>query len=269
MKSLLRFFQQYSVVLLFLILEVVALYLFFSRNRFQQSGFLTTANTMLGGLGAIESQTESYFSLYSENRLLEQENALLHEQIARYEAMMGETMQQMTNETAQTVFIPARVVHWFHRSRQPYLTIDKGKADSVDIGMGVISSMGIVGVTTAVTEHYSLVMPVINEHFKVNAMLKKQGYTGLLCWRGGSEHSADLDDVVQHIEVSVGDTVVTSALSALFVEGIEIGTVESLEAVPTDSYYDIKVRLSTDYRRLMSVYVIRQEGMEELKQLEK
>lgn len=267
MKSLLRFLQQYSVLLLFLVLEVVALYLFFSRNRFQQSGFLTTANAVLGKIGKVEAKAEGYLSLRQENKLLLEENARLLELLATH--TIADTLLQATGKTEQTRFVAANVVHWFHRSRQAFLTINKGSADSVAIGMGVVSNMGIVGVTSAVTEHYSLVMPVISEDFKVNALLKKQGYTGLLCWHGPSEHTADLEDVVQHVEVEVGDTVVTSALSALFTEGINIGTIESVEAVPTEAYYNLKVRLTTDYRRLRSVYVIRQANQKEREQLEK
>ncbi len=265
MKSLLRFLLQYSVTLLFLALEVVALYLFFSRNRFQQSGILTTANAILGRLEKAEATCESYFFLRRENKLLLEENARLHELIANY--IPADTTRQITVST-QADFVPANVIHWFHRSRQAYLTIDKGSLDSISVGMGVVSNMGIVGVTSAVTEHFSLVMPVISEDFKVNVLLKRQGYSGLLCWHGGSEHIADLEDVVQHVEVSVGDTVVTSSLSALFTEGINVGIVEEVQAIPTEAYYNIKVKLSTDYRRIRSVYVIKQPNMQERKQLE-
>ena len=63
------------------------------------------------------------------------------------------------------------------------------------------------------------------------------------------------------------DTIVTSGFSSIFPEGIEVGTIESF-SLEKGNFYEIRVRLSTDFQSLFHVNVIRNYQKEEQLNLE-
>ena len=69
------------------------------------------------------------------------------------------------------------------------------------------------------------------------------------------------------MEVTEGDTIVTSGLSKIFPEGIVVGYVESVDK-ETANFLKIKVRLAVDFKRLSHVYVIDNDKKNEQNLLE-
>jgi rod shape-determining protein MreC len=57
--------------------------------------------------------------------------------------------------------------------------------------------------------------------------------------------------------VNVGDTVVTSGYSNIFPEGIMIGIIKDYTAVSGTNFYNIKVELSTNFKTLKYVDVVK------------
>ena len=53
-----------------------------------------------------------------------------------------------------------------------------------------------------------------------------------------------------------GDTIVTSGYSAVFPEGIIVGTVEGLARDMSDSFISLRIKLTTNFSQLSSVRVI-------------
>ena len=84
---------------------------------------------------------------------------------------------------------------------------------------------------------------------------------------GTSPLYAVLNEIPFHVELSVGDTILTSGFSSIFPEGIEVGTIESF-SLEQGNFYDISVRLFTDFQRLFYVNVIRNYRQEEQLNLE-
>ena len=68
--------------------------------------------------------------------------------------------------------------------------------------------------------------------------------------------------------VNTGDTIVTSGLSPVFPEGIPVGIVENSILKEGDSYYTIRVRLNTNFKRLKYVEVVQNAAQDELEELE-
>ena len=67
--------------------------------------------------------------------------------------------------------------------------------------------------------------------------------------------------------VNPRDTIVTSGLSPVFPEGIPVGTVENSVLKDGDSYYTIRVRLCTNFKRLKYVEVVQNDAQNELEEL--
>jgi rod shape-determining protein MreC len=133
--------------------------------------------------------------------------------------------------------------------------------------MAVINSDGIVGVVKSVSESYSSVLSVLNRDFTVSAKIRKNGYFGPLTWSGSSSYYATLVDIPHHVKISEGDTIVTSGFGGVFPEGFLIGTISDFK-LKGGNYYEIKVRLSNDFRKLNYVQVIRNYAKNEIDSLE-
>jgi rod shape-determining protein MreC len=68
--------------------------------------------------------------------------------------------------------------------------------------------------------------------------------------------------------ITPGDTVVTSGFSTIFPEGIMIGIVDSFEQPAGENYYQIKVKLSANFKTLSYVEIIENVNKTEIEQLE-
>jgi len=165
------------------------------------------------------------------------------------------------------VYIPARVITSSVNKQYNYLTINKGEKQGVSPDMAVISETGAVGIVVASSENYSTIIPVLNRNFRLSARLKKNNFFGIAEWEGRSSEIVSLREIPVHVDVQPGDTVVTSGFSAVFPEGILVGTVEKVEDTG-GNFHEIKLRLSTDYRQLYHVNVVSFTFKEELNELE-
>lgn len=148
-----------------------------------------------------------------------------------------------------------------------FLTIDRGSKDGILRGQGVRNEDGVVGIVRTVGTNYSVVLPIINTQMNLSCRFAKNDYIGTLQWDGRDSRFAMLTDVAAHMVVNTGDTIITSGLSPVFPEGIPVGIVENSTLKEGDSYYTIRVRLHTNFKRLKYVEVVgnaHQQEMEEL-----
>ena len=66
--------------------------------------------------------------------------------------------------------------------------------------------------------------------------------------------------MARHVVVNQGDTVVTSGLTDVFPEGLLVGIVTETELSTGDNYHQTVVKLSTDYKALKYVQVLRNKN---------
>jgi rod shape-determining protein MreC len=111
------------------------------------------------------------------------------------------------------------------------------------------------------------VIPVINRDFRLSVKIKSNNYSGILQWDGSSPLHAVLSEIPFHVEILSGDTILTSGFSSIFPEGIMVGQIESF-SLEKGNFYDIRVRLSTDFQSLFHVNVIRNYKQVEQMKLE-
>ena len=90
--------------------------------------------------------------------------------------------------------------------------------------MAVTSGDSVAGVIVGCSENYSVAMSLLNLDFKLSARIRSNGYFGSLSWDGRDYRKAILSEIPQHVTVNVGDTIETTGYSAVFPEGIMIGT---------------------------------------------
>ena len=269
MRSLLKFIQRYSNFLVFINLEVVAFLFLLSYNEYPKSSVLSTANQVVAWNYKMGNNISSYFHLKATNEALEAENTALHNQIIALQNQLEDSIELSgyTYSHLDYTYIPAKVIQATTNKHNNYLTINKGKRDGVYEGMGVRNAEGVVGIVSTVGEKYSIVLPVINTNSHISCKFVKNGYWGTLEWDGSNYQYAQLIDVASHLSVEPGDTIVTSGLSPIFPADIPVAIVEKAELKEGASYYSIRVRLNTDFRKIGYVQLINKQSYDEIKSL--
>ena len=275
MRNLLNFLLKYDYWLLFIFLEAVSFTLLFRFNNYQGSVYFTSANWVTGCVDEAVNEITSYFGLRSVNRDLVNRNVELELEVKRLKDALWEYGKDTTgvdvplHEVLGTYsVVPARVVNNSTTRSNNFITIDKGRTDSISAEMGVLSGNSIVGIVYQTSAHYALVLPILNSKSSISCKIRRTDYFGVLKWEGGSSRYAWLEDIPRHSEFSLGDTIVTSGHSAVFPEGIPVGTVDDRIDSEDGLSYLLKVRLFTDFARLTDVCVVRYSGRAEQAALE-
>ena len=269
MRNLLDFLVRHNHWFVFVLLEVLSFVLLFHYNSYQGSVWFSSANAVSGKVYEWNSAVGQFFSLTDVNRqlternlYLEREVAMLTEQVnkAAKDSSAVERMQQSVMQGFAT--IPAKVVSSSLDKANNLLTIDKGTADGVKKDMGVVSGNGVVGIVYLTGEHYSVVIPVLNQQSNISCSIKGRGYFGYLHWTGGSPEYAYIDDIPRHAHFKLGDYIVTSGYSSVFPAGIIVGRIKHVYNSDNGMSYRLKISLSTDFARLRDVCVINDREMD-------
>jgi rod shape-determining protein MreC len=276
MQKLLEFLITKRHWFLFLLCEVISFTLVFQNSAYQRNVLLNSANVVSGSILSVSNYVVSYVNLRNENRTLSEQIKQLEMDILRLklqsEAMKAELLPYnsvMTDSIFNTYeYITAEVVNKSVTRMLNYITINKGYKDGIRQEMGVISTHGVVGIVTEVQERFSVIIPLVNPKWKLSCKLYNSNYDGFLVWDGRDVQYANLEELPTHTQFYVGETVVTSGFAAVFPPGITVGTVIGSNISGTSGLYALKIKLSTDFRRLTTVRVVKNNFQNEQWQVE-
>lgn len=271
MERLLYFIYRYRNFFSFLLLELFCAWLIVQNNQYQGAAFFNSSNSMVAGLNSFSQDVREYFSLRETNRLLAEENAQLRNVLEkRNEALnvFGPNHIKDTTITSRFEFISAKVVNNSVDRFTNFITINKGGGDGIIPGMAVISPSGIVGKVKTVSSHYSVVTSLLNIDVMVSAVMKRTGNFGTVQWDGRDQDEVKLNFVPRHVKPVKGDTIVTSGYNAVFPEGIMIGTIADVTLSDEALFYELRVKLSQDFRKLSYVAIIKSNLKHEQDSLE-
>lgn len=257
MRNLLNFLLRFNHLIIFLLLEGLSFYYLATRNSYHNTRVMFAVRGLTQGIESRIVDVKSFIDLKDVNRSLSEENILLRNEIERLKKPenAGFTVISDTVFGQKYVHTAAEVIDNTINRQKNFFTLNKGLLHGITTDMAVVAPDGIAGVIVACSNNFSVAMSVLNIDFKVSARLKPTDYFGSLNWDGSNYMQAMLNEVPQHVSVSVGDTVETTGYSATFPEGIPIGTVSEFEK-RGGNFYMIKVRLSTDFKKLRYVNVI-------------
>lgn len=259
MNGLLEFLHRHNHWLVFLLLEAISLVLLFTFNSWQNNVWLTTAGGVSASFSQLGHNITSYFHLRSENRDLAEQNAILQQRLFAYEQMADTaTRAALLPADADLLFsvTPATVVQSSTSLKDNYLTIDKGSADGIRPDMGVTGPDGVVGVVFKCSDHYSLVLPILNSRSHISSHALGGGEYGYIAWDGKDPCVAMLRDLPRYADIAVGDTIVTSGQSTFFPAGLTVGKVQDITPSADNLSIDIEVQLATKFARIQHVFVI-------------
>ncbi len=265
MKTLLKLLNKYSYVLVFLVLETIAIVLLSNHNYYQHSRILNTNREITGYIYDRIDGTREYLSLKMTNEILVSENSNLRNKLA--DISLNKTELSIAEVQRLSYYTPARIVHSTVHKQLNYLTINKGRKQGVMRDMAVISEEGIVGIVLESSPNFATILPIINRDFRLSTKIKKNNFTGILHWDGNSPQQAVLNEIPYHADVQIGDTVITSGFSAIFPEGLHVGTISDY-SLKEGNFYSIHIQLGTNFNNLFYVNVIKNYLQEEQRILE-
>ncbi|MEP7171609.1 MAG: rod shape-determining protein MreC [Bacteroidota bacterium] len=258
MKNIFLLLWRNNYTIIFLLLEISCFALIIQNNKFQNAAAFNSSNTLVGSVMEVVNYVNEYINLKATNKNLAQENARLRSLLpdAYYESGILKNTVNDSLKHQQYSFIVAKVINNSMMRRNNYLTLDKGELQGVRAEMGVVTSQGVVGIVKNVSEHYCTVMSMLHKDMRISAKFKNNNYFGSLAWEGTDPTTSVLKDIAKHVVFKTGDTVVTTSYSSVFPENILIGTVSGSEINPGENFYNIKIKLSTNFSNLTYVYIV-------------
>jgi rod shape-determining protein MreC len=270
MRNLLNFLAKYNHFIIFLILEGIAIYLLSTGNNYHNTRILKGIRGITQGVELRISNVSSYFHLREINQTLTREYTALHNRIEQIQPGEDQVFFSIldTIHQQQYVYSSAVVVSNSVNKQKNFFTISKGRKQGLSVDMAVISGNSAAGVIVACSDNYSVAMSLLNPDFRLSARIKSNGYFGSVSWDGRDFKQAILSEIPQHVTFGIGDTIETTNYSAVFPEGILIGTVSGFEKSGGD-FYKIRVTLATEFKRLRFVSVISNMKKKEQLELEK
>lgn len=243
----------------FLLLEIICFVLIVKYNHQQKVIFENSTNLFSAYLQRKSQSVADYMHLAEVNDSLLKENTYLISQLANIsENSNGEadsTLQARLDTNYQV--IPARVISNSVNRFHNYILLDKGSRHGVAPHTGVVTAKGVVGIVRRVAPSSSVAMSVLHLQTRISARVRNKGYFGWLNWTGRGTRSFALNDIPKDALVTLGDTIETSGYSAIFPEGIMLGTIEKIKLEPGSNYYSLDVKYSADLSRLQTAYIVK------------
>jgi len=269
MQQIFNFIFKNSTRILFLLLLSISLLLTIQSHSYHKSRIISSANFLTGGVYEKINSITEYLNLKEENDALAIENA-------RLKSILFNTKDTTTIKKPDNLkgvlpddIVVSKVIHNSYNVHENFLTLNSGSNDGVKTDMGVINSLGIVGIVDRTSPKYSTVVSILNTKSQINAKIKKSNHFGSLTWNGKNTGFVQLVDVPRLAEVRKGDTIVTGGQSVIFPEGINIGTIYKIYKEEETNYYVLDIKLFNDMTNLGHVYIIKSKDRDEVNNLEK
>ena len=267
MQRLFNFFYEYRAFFTFLFLEVFCAWLLIKNNQYQSTRFFNSSNRLAANIIGFSQNTSEYFSLRQINEEISRENAQLRMLVEQ----QNQTLQIPTVRKDSLVrydFVSAKVINNSVAQFKNYITINRGEDAGIKPGMAAISTFGAVGKVKSVSEHFAVLISILNIDEQVSSVLKRTSNFGTIQWDGTDPREVNLLYVPRHVQPLVGDTVVTSGFNAIFPQGVMVGIVKDVKLKEEALFYDIRVELAQDFRRLSFVKIVKSKLKSEIDSLE-
>jgi rod shape-determining protein MreC len=260
MQDFINFVAKYKTYITFVALVVMSLSLISMGDVSKIGGFRTLVIGSVGWLQDAFSWIPRTGVLKSENSTIRELNLKLSEDLtrSRHALVENEKLRRLLElkDKVEVSYITSEVVGRTTIELRNYLTIDRGRTDSILVGMAVRNDAGLVGIIIGATDNYSLVEMINNRDIKIAAKVERSAINGILVWEGGELFK--MKDIPTSFDIKVGDKIVTSNFSNKYPEGVPIGTVVEVSEGPGDIFFRVNVRPACNFATLEEVFVLKQ-----------
>jgi rod shape-determining protein MreC len=266
MRNLISFILKHYFFILFLLFEAVSFFLVYQTSYYQRGSMISSSNRVTGMLNDFYTSATGYFRLSKENEALAYENSVLRSLVPA-DTVVYPPYDSALRDTAYR-YISAKVISNSINKRNNYFSINKGSNHGITIDMGVISTRGVAGIITGVSDNFATGMSLLHKDSRISGKIKKNAQLINVIWEGGDYRTGKVIDIPTHLELFPGDTIVTSGNSFIFPEGLMIGTIKEYYVNRDQLFNTADLTFSTDFNNLYYVHVIENLNLEELDKLQ-
>jgi len=141
MRDLLRILLRYYFIILFVILDIISITLYISRNQSHKNKVLNSSHTVIAGFYNLSSSVFEYFNLRKVNAQLVKENSELKNQLKTAYKDNRVNLIELYDSvfSKKYVYIEAKVLNNSINKQHNYITINKGSRQGVKEEMAVVS----------------------------------------------------------------------------------------------------------------------------------
>ena len=269
-----RFFKNKFFIILTSIALVICI--FFSVLSLMGVGNIVRngINTLLFPLrwcGAKISEGFDGFSLYfgkmddliEENESLKEENESLREQEIYFGALADENERLREYLKIKQIytdfeFSDALIISRGSESYMSIITLNRGSGDGIEVGMPVMTSLGLVGSVIEVDINTCKVRTIIEDRGACGAYISRSGEIGVV------EGDITLRDTglcsIEYLsadaDVEIGDVVYTSGLGSVYPRDIPIGKVTKITENAYDRTKSAEIECFVDFTDLKYVLIV-------------
>jgi rod shape-determining protein MreC len=199
--------------------------------------------------GSVQAQNERLERTIGELRAAQLEQGFEKNQLREITALQNlPFLQALPTVTAQTQ-------DQYSSNFTATITLDKGRADGVDVGYPVVGAGGLVGQVIQSFHHTAVVRLITDGQSKVDVTFGSQ-LLGIVDGQGPSS-SMTADLVAPHTPLKKGEPMFTSSLDAAsFPPGIPVATVRTFHTSAGASQETIDVDPAADLSQLAYVDVV-------------
>ena len=196
MYKLIEFIRRIYVVLLFIVIEAIALNYYAHSSYYTQAKILSYANRVTGSVQSTFFGIKHFFTLRRENDMLTARVAELEGRLSAYRemaaaaqtdslaaAIAADTLGVGLEGMSQYRYMTARTVaNSINRDRN-FITLNRGLMHGVMTDMAVITPDGaMVGYVVGCSERYSVVLPLLNTDFRTSGKIVGDDHFGSISW---------------------------------------------------------------------------------------
>lgn len=264
MRNVFLFIRKFFTFFLFLALQVVALWMLFTYNRYHRAKGLGYANEITGWFNSKFKTVDDYIHQQAENQRLHRIiDSQLNMRPVNFEIIDTTVITKVDSLPYDTLghrrvyqWRTAKVVSNSISEKKNYIQLNKGSKQGIKDNMFVFNSdLTVVGTVVNVSPNYSVVMSLLHSNSRVYVALKKSGNTGSVEWDGKDPRYLTLARIPGSDTVRKGDTVLTSA-SSNFPPGFIVGTVDDVLKDKSSNFLVLKVKTAANFYNLQQVHVV-------------
>jgi rod shape-determining protein MreC len=142
------------------------------------------------------------------------------------------------------------------------LSLSKGKADGIKVGMPVCVGDGLVGKVTDVYTNTSLVQTLYDRNCTVSCIVEPGREVGILRSTNGEE--LRLTGIPFDTYIAEGSEVLSSGLGGIFPKGFRVGEVESVSPDNLGLFSRVRIRPYVGFSKVGEVFIITHKREEKL-----
>ena len=187
----------------------------------------------------LTSQAENIYTYIFEYESLKTENEALRKQVSQMEELAREAdsvarendrlrdILDMQRTHEEYVLVDAYIIAWSSTDWTNTITINRGTASGIEVGMCAITSdKEVVGVVTEAGADYAVVKTVLDSSLEISATIASSGYNGMVTgdYVGGRKDMMRMKYLPSSAFIRNNDQVVTSG-SAVYPRNLVLGTV--------------------------------------------